>query len=142
MLIENFAKQLRLKTKTDDCGEQIIPGKQGQIYEYSLDGSKFGVMFMPPKTSTEPLGKWCPKRWGNFRRAGIAVGMTVLQNGDSEGCLQFDPANKAHVKLAIKIAGAKTKRRVSPETAAASAARLALVRQKAQESRQEAPLGR
>jgi hypothetical protein len=141
MTITEFATQRRLKTRREDCGDfidVIITGNQGQIYEVSLDGSKFGVMFMPPKTATEPWGRWCPKRWGNFRRAGIAAGMTILQNGDSEGCLQFDPTDKAQSTLAIRIAGVRPKRRVSPETAAAGAARLALSRQKGQKPQQEA----
>ena len=134
-MIEGFAKQLRLKTRVDECGEQIVPGIQGQIYEYSLDGSKFRVMFMPPKTAAEPWGRWCPKRWGNFRRAGVTAGMTVLQNGDSEGCLGFDPTNKTQVKLAIKIAGVRAQRRVSPETAARLTEVLAVARATRMEKR-------
>jgi hypothetical protein len=45
----------------------------------------------------------------------IALGMNLRQNGDSEGCLAFDPANREHVKLAIKIAGVRPKRQVTPE---------------------------
>jgi hypothetical protein len=145
MLIEDFAKQHRLKTGIDECGERIVPGTRGQVYEWSLDASKFGVMFMPRKTTAEPWGKWSPKRWGNFRRAGVAAGMTILQNGDSEGCLAFDPANKTQFKLAVKIAGVRPKRRVSPEQAAAGSARLVVARQRRQNSsldpQQEALLG-
>jgi hypothetical protein len=141
-----------LKTGVDECGERTVPGTQGQIYEWSLNGSQFGVMFMPPKTfcseeqpEAEQYGKWQPKKWGNSRRAGLAAGMTILQNGDSEGCLSFDPTNKGHLKLAIKIAGVRPKRRMSPEQVAAGAARLALARQKRQipvlDPQQEAPLG-
>ena len=64
-----------------------------------------GVMFMPPK--------WQPRRWGNFLRAARSLGMAVVQDGDSEGCMSFDPMNLAHVKLAIRIAGVRPKRRVS-----------------------------
>ena len=133
MTIQEFAKQHRLKTQREDCGdflEVLVPGKQGQIYEWSLDGSKFAVMFMPPKTVTEPSGKWCPKRWGSFRRAAQVIGMTILQNGDSEGCLRFDPTNSEQVKLALRIAGIRPKRRVSPE----QVARLAKIGFKAQNS--------
>ena len=41
--------------------------------------------------------------------------MTLRQNGDSEGSLSFDPSNREQAKLAIKIAGARPKRVLSPE---------------------------
>jgi hypothetical protein len=34
---------------------------------------------------------------------------------NSEGCLSFDPSNRAQSKLAIKIAGARPNRTMSPE---------------------------
>src|SRR4051794_17717823 len=91
-LLQAFATKHKLKTKTDDCAEKLVAGKQGQIYEYS--DSELAVLFMPPKTVKDPWGKWTPKTWGNFRRAGLAAGMTLQQNCDSEGALSFDPANK------------------------------------------------
>ena len=121
-MLKNFAESHCLKTKTDECGETIIAGKQGQIYECS--DHEFGVMFMPPKTSSEPWGKWCPKKWGNFKRAALALGMTLRQNADSEGCLSFDPANREQSKLAIKIAGARPKRQISDLQKAAMVAKL------------------
>jgi hypothetical protein len=41
--------------------------------------------------------------------------MTVRQNGDDEGAVSFDPANKEQASLAIKLIGARPKRRLSPE---------------------------
>jgi hypothetical protein len=111
--INEFAEKRRLKMRRDECGESIIPGRQGQVYEYG-DG-ELGVMFTPPPTKDEPQGRWRPKKWSNFRKAALAMNMTFRQNGDSEGCLSFDPANDAQAKLAIKIAGVRPKRRVSPE---------------------------
>ena|SRR5215469_4955739 len=107
MTINAFAEKRRLKMRCDECGESIIPGRQGQIYKY--DGAELGVMFMAPR------GRWRPKMWNKFRKAALAIGMTLRQNGDSEGCLSFDPANDAQAKLAVKIAGVRPKRRVSPE---------------------------
>lgn len=112
-MLNTFAEDQKLKTRRDECGELIIPGKQGQLYEYSSE--KLGVMFMPPKTKDEPWGKWTPRTWNNFKRSALSVGMSVLQNGDSEGCLAFDPNDRAQVKLAIKIAGARVKKQLSPE---------------------------
>jgi hypothetical protein len=45
--LKSFADTHRLRTSTDDCGEVIIPGRQGQLYEYSK--SLLAVMFMPQK---------------------------------------------------------------------------------------------
>jgi len=109
--LKSFADRHRLKISRNECGETIIPGKHGQIYEYNEE--MLGVMFTPPKTKAEPWGNWCPRTWGNFRRAAEATGMTVLQNGDSEGCLGFDTGNREQVRLALKIAGVRRKR-VSP----------------------------
>src|SRR5262249_24114568 len=105
--LTSFAHRHRLKTSRDECGETIIPGRRGQIYEYSDE--TLGVMFMPAKTKAEPWGKWCPRTWCNFRRAAEAAGMAVLQNGDSEGCLGFDPGNREQVRLALTIAGVRRK---------------------------------
>jgi len=126
-IIETFAEAHRLHTKLDECGERIIPGKQGQIHEYS--DSELGVMFMMPNTDKEPWGRWCPKLWGNFRRAAVAAGMIVRQNADSEGCLSFDPRSRAQSKLAIQIARVRPKKVLSEEQKAVMASRLALARQ-------------
>ena len=42
--------------------------------------------------------------------------MTLRQNATSEGSFSFDPANDAQAKLAIKIAGIRPKRKMSPES--------------------------
>jgi hypothetical protein len=77
-------------------------------------------------------GKWSPKKWGNVKRAALPLGMTLQQNGDSEGVLSFDPNNRAQVRMAIKIAGARPKRELNPEQLAdlqARGRRLAELRQ-------------
>jgi len=102
--------------KRDDCGDAIILGKNGHIYEYN--GTELGVMFMPPRIKGEPWGRWCPKTWGNFKRAAVAAGMTLCQNGDTEGCLSFEPNNKEQAKLAMKIAKVRPKRQRTPEQVA------------------------
>ena len=132
MTIQEFAAKYRLKTRhiTVFKGEQVydIPGKHGEIYEG--DEEFLGVLFAPP-SKTDKCGRWCPRKWGKVKRAGLAVGMILRQNGDSEGCLLFEPTNQVQSKLAIKISGVRRKRAVSPE----SAARLALNRQKSRVER-------
>jgi hypothetical protein len=101
-----------LKTRVGSCGEKIIEGRQGQIYEY--DDDTLGVMFAPA-SKTDPFGRWCPKIWNRLRNLGKALGMDCRQDGDSEGCLLFDGNNRAQVKLALQIAKVRTKRVLSPE---------------------------
>ena len=63
--------------------------------------------------------------------------MTVLQNGDSEGCLGFDPGSREQVRLAFKIAGVRRKRELSLE----QKLRLASFSFKRKTHEQERPLG-
>ncbi|MGA8541286.1 MAG: hypothetical protein WB566_17420 [Terriglobales bacterium] len=126
MEFSQFAKTNRLKVTHDECGDAIIVGKQGQLYPYTE--SEMGVMFMPPKTKSDSCGRWCPKVWGNFKRAAALIGMVLTQEGDSEGCLSFDPLHKEQVKLAVKIAGVRVRKTLSPERKAALAATLAAAR--------------
>ena len=106
-MLETFASKYRLKARRNpvDDGAPIIEGRQGHIYEYS--DAELGVLFLP--------GKWCPKTWGNFRRKAEALGMTIRQDGDSEGALSFDPSHKEQAKLAIQIAAVRPKRQLAPE---------------------------
>ncbi len=129
-LIERFAKERRLKTAKQNCGDFIeitIPGRQGQIYEY--DDQTLAVMFFPAKRA--------PKTYGNFKRKALPLGMTLLQDGDSEGCLSFSPKDKEQVKLAIQIGKVRAKRQMSPEQALAVATRLAAARKTSQISLQK-----
>jgi|SRR5437588_11681305 len=114
-MLETFAEKHRVRiTKHSGDDTRIIAGKRGHLYEYGED--LLGVMFMPPPTAGQPWGKWQPRTWNNFKRAGQTVGMTMLQDGDSEGCMGFDPENPRQSKLALKMAGIKAKRQISAAT--------------------------
>jgi hypothetical protein len=139
MTLADFAEKNRFKVKRDDLGDAIILGKQGHLYEYSA--TELGVMFMPPRTESEPWGRWCPKTWGNLRRAAAAAGMTLRQNGDSEGCLSFDPKNNEQVKLALKIARVRPKRQPTADQVAKFVAATQNARFKALEPLQKGVLG-
>lgn len=41
MVIEKFGEQFRLRTKRDECGDKIIPGKRGHLY---FTGSELCLM--------------------------------------------------------------------------------------------------
>lgn len=115
MTIQEFAKQYRLKTRNDNCDETIVPGKAFKpdmggphIYEYS--GTEMGVILITPASK--------PARtafWNKMRAACATAGMTLRQCGDAEGAFSFDPANQEHVRLAMKLAGVRPKRRMSPK---------------------------
>ena len=105
-MIHQFAERYKLRVKKDECGDPIVQGSLGHLYEYGE--SMLGVCFMPP-------GKPRPKKWVSICRACEAVGMTLRQEGDTEGCLSFHPANRAQARAAIKAVGARPKRQMTPE---------------------------
>lgn len=103
--IQRFADKHRLKTRVGvDDGCKIIPGKYGHIYEY--DDYLLGVMVMrdPPRK----------RYWGCLRLALLKAGFALLQDGDGEGAAVFDPQNPKQAKAAIRAAGIKRKRQMSP----------------------------
>jgi hypothetical protein len=117
MTIKEFAAKHKIRIKLDECADPIVIAKHGQIYEYSA--TRFGVMFL-----TKSVGKW-----NNRRRECEAAGMIIIQDGDTEGTLLFDPENQVQAKTAIRTVGAKQKRQISPEQAKAGAERLARFRE-------------
>ena len=118
-MINTFAENNRLKVEKDDCGDAIIPGKYGHIYEYG--SGKLGVCIMSNSGNAF--------RWNRARAAFIASGIDVTQNGDTEGCATFDPENATRSKIAMLHAKVKMKRQVSPERREAMIANLARARQ-------------
>ena len=123
MELKTFSEKYRLKANGNGCGEVTIKGRWGQIYEYG--SGKLGVMFMPPPTKEKPWGIECLRKWNGLRCKATAAGMELVQNGDSEGCLTFDPADKAQALLAIKIAGCRPKKQLSAVQVAKMIATLA-----------------
>jgi hypothetical protein len=94
-----------LKWRLDKDGTKIIRGKFGHIYEY--DYGVLGVIVMP-----DPPRK---RYWGCVRTSLHEAKMTTLvQDGDGEGAALFDPENPNQARLAIRVAGIKRKRRLTP----------------------------
>ena len=119
MILTTFAENSRLKVGKDDCGDAIIPGKYGHIYEYG--SGKLGVCIMSNSGNAY--------RWNKSRAAFTAVGMDITQNGDHEGCATFDPWNAEQAKTAMLHVKVRTRRQVSPERPEAMIANLARARQ-------------
>ena len=122
MELREFAEQYRVTMKKGSCGDDVIPGKprnllraedRSHIFVYSLDGSRFGLAVM-----VNSVGK-C----NNRKKLALEHGFTIMQDGDSEGNLLFNPTDKSQAKLAIKIAGCREKAVLSPERLAVLQAR-------------------
>lgn len=114
-----FAERHRLRVRRDEAGEPVIPGRDGLIYEYG--SGRLAVMVAG--TSPEPLTPGPRLRWAYRRRACLAVGMALVQDGDDEGVLTFDPASREQVRVALRVAAVKRRRRVPAPTPAQVAAR-------------------
>lgn len=129
MTIKTFAESYRVRTRQDSCGDVIIPGKRyatdmpdrieyrSHVYDHD-DGEHFGVCL----TFTSA------RKWGSVRRKLEAAGFTIRQNGDTEGIGLFNPQDKAQSRLALKLAGVRTRRELSPERREAQARVLAAAR--------------
>jgi hypothetical protein len=119
MDVRLFAEKYRLRTKRDECGELIIPGGLGQIYEYG-----------PGQLGCMVLGK-SACYWNAARRKLVAAGFQVIQDGDTEGTGLFDPEDANQVKVATQVVRAKRKRVLSKSQRAALVGRLRRLRQDA-----------
>src|SRR5215475_6164936 len=113
MTIEDLISKNKLQSKRDDLGELIVRCRHGQIYEHGQ--RRLGVMFL-----LKSVGKW-----NNRRKACEAVGMEVIQDGDTEGALLFDPEDKKQTRVALRQVGAYRKVEISPELRQAKIERMA-----------------
>lgn len=109
MDIKDFAERYKVKLRKDECGDFITPGKQhrdadGQsdIFD-GYDNGMLGVALL--------FGS--ARKWGSVRRRLQSEGFTLRQEGDTEGIMTFDPTNGKQSRLAIKMAGVRTKRQMA-----------------------------
>ncbi len=98
MKLGDFASKHRFRVRRAEEGEQIIPGKFGQIYEH--DAEMLGLLFMPNRR----------RLWSHARRKLETAGLTIWQDGDDEGSALFDPTNAVQARLALKVIRAKPRR--------------------------------
>jgi hypothetical protein len=111
--LDAFAAKHRLRVTRNAYGTRIIAGRVGSLITDFGDG-RLSVLLMGTRA------KW----WGNRRRALIAAGARLEQDGDAEGSLSFGPANVTACALAIKAAGCKRRRVPSDAQRAVIAANL------------------
>jgi len=129
MDIKTFAKKHRLKLhRSPDDGTEIIRGRKGNSHLFEYDDGVLAVMIMPETLSAH--------RWSAARAAFTKAGMQIRQNGDCEGTATFDPSAAHQVRVALKHAGIRRGRKLSP----AQQATLAIGRQKARLNKSVSPL--
>lgn len=140
MNIEQFAQQYHVQTKRDECSDTILAGKvwrsqpkDGYGHQIFDNGDgRFGLLLsFEVDNGHEIGGSGKSTKWANAQRKLISAGFTVKQNGDAEGVALFDPKDSAQSRLALKLAGIRVRRQLSPERKAALVAQLAAARTKA-----------
>jgi hypothetical protein len=106
MDLREFAAKhgLPLRRVQDDA-TVIIPGREGHSHIFEYGSGLLGVMVMP-ETGTA-------HRWRSARSAFGAAGMTIRQDGDGEGTASFCPDKLDQVRVALRYARVRSKRRVS-----------------------------
>jgi hypothetical protein len=149
--ITEFAEHYHVRTQKHEDGEIVIFGKLWkvqpetkfnrqrnpermdklryghQVFEYG-DG-RFGVLLMFPVDNGHEIGgSGKSAKWTYAKEKLTVGGITILRDGDAEGIALFDPENKAQARLALKIAGCRVRRQLSPEKRQALAVRLTAAR--------------
>lgn len=69
--------------------------------------------------------------WTYRRKSAVAAGLDLIQNGDDEGCLRFDPSDPKQARAAVEVIHAYRRRSVSPAQREAMARNLARHREEA-----------
>ena len=105
MTIQEFRTRYRLKITRDKCGEVIIPGKLGHLFDHG--DRQFGMVL--EDTSSGPSRA---RLLLSRRKAALKTGFLPKQNGECESVLLFDPQDRKQANLAAKLVMAKKKRTV------------------------------
>ena len=101
-----FVERYRLRSRRDECGDPVVLGKFGHVYEHST--GRLGIVL-----EDSPGGASLARSLLSRRRKALAAGFELKQHGDSEAVLLFDPTNSSQSRLAIRLVGAKIRRRAS-----------------------------
>lgn len=106
--IQLVAECYRAPTRRDDCGEIIIPGHHGQVFDYG-DGESFGIVLLDDDVTQPSKARLLLSQ----RRKALAAGFVAHQLGDCEAVLLFDPNKSDQAKLALKLVGVRRRRKLS-----------------------------
>jgi hypothetical protein len=114
MNIRTLTEKYRLKTREDECGDKIIPGKRGHLY---FDGGELCLMVtdgsLAHRSKWEAIGG---KLWMGD------IGLNAKGRRVQDVKITGIPLENA--KAAIRMARCKAKRILSPEVAQANRERL------------------
>jgi hypothetical protein len=102
-----FAERYRVRVQRDDCGEQLICGKFGHIYQHAA--GLLGLVLEEPRS-----GKSKRRSLLARRRKAFAAGLSLHQLGQVEAILLFDVGCPSQANLAVRLVGAKRRRVPSP----------------------------
>jgi hypothetical protein len=106
MTIYEFATHYRLHVKRDPAdGTLVILGRKGRSHLFEYGEGLLGVLVMPNAGTAH----W----WSAARAAFLSAAMHITQDCDGEGVATFDPENPEQVRLALKYADVKRRRRGS-----------------------------
>lgn len=106
-MIAQFSERHRLRLKRDCCGECIVPGKFGHLYEHN-------AALMGLSLEDGPRGKSRARCLLKRKRQAIDAGFRLHQTGEAESILLFEVRNAAQELMAVKLVGARRRRRASP----------------------------
>ena len=109
--IEVLASKLRLKTRHDECGELIVPGKVGHIYLHDAGRHKFGLVLEDRRSNPDPSDRRLPAK----RRKALKAGFELHLDCDYEAILLFDGDNMKQSRLAVRLVETKAKRSCTEE---------------------------
>ena len=107
MNIITFTEKNRLRVRRDECGDVVVVGKLGQLYQH--DDGLVGLLLISPNGDDPKLD--CTLR--SRKRKALAEGLKLHQEGDYESTFLFDSEDKQHTQLAIRLIGARRKRRAT-----------------------------
>ena len=101
--ISEFAKRYRLRLGLDELWEKVIPGKLGDVYEYSP--ALLGLMFMPDPAR--------PRIWPAARKCSLRRVSLFGRTATRKGRLAFNPADPVQAKLALRVVKIRVRRVLS-----------------------------
>lgn len=106
--VELFATNHCVRTERDGCGELIIPGKHGLIFDYGDDHSLGIALFDNPPSEASKA-----RTLLSLRTKALAAGLVSQQLGDCESVFLFDPQDQNHAAIALRLVGVHRLRRLS-----------------------------
>ena len=108
--IQLFATMNRVRAKRDECGELLIRGKHGIVFDCDDgEGLALALFDNPPNRASKARTLLC------LRKKALAAGLPARQIGDCESVFLFNPQDQEQSKLALKLVGVQRRRRLSEQ---------------------------